>query len=87
MFVILWVYSSWTFLTANSKLRELVGLSPNDPACTSDCFFFYFFGTDLANLYFLLFNLLQNAGEGLTEHVQKGAAADCLYGVAPGTTD
>lgn len=27
----------------------------------------------------------QNAEEGSTEHVQKVAAADCLYGVSPGT--
>ncbi|KAF3690149.1 Protein FAM19A2 Chemokine-like protein TAFA-2 Precursor [Channa argus] len=29
----------------------------------------------------------QNAGEGPTEHVQKGSAADCLYGVSLGTAD
>lgn len=29
----------------------------------------------------------QNAGEGPTEPVQKGAAADRLYGVSLGTTD
>lgn len=39
---------------------------------TTDDFLSYFF---------------QNAGEGPTEHVQKGAAADRLYGVSLGTTD
>lgn len=29
----------------------------------------------------------QNAGEGATEHVRKGAAADRLYGVSLGTAD
>ena len=37
--------------------------------------------------FFLSFFFLQNAGEGLTEHVQKGAAADRLYGVSLGTAD
>lgn len=32
-------------------------------------------------------SFLQNAGERPTEHVQKGAAADRLYGVSLGTTD
>lgn len=35
--------------------------------------------------YFVLF--FQNAGEGPTEHVRTGAAADRLYGVSLGTTD
>lgn len=38
-------------------------------------------------MFYLLFFFPQNAGEGPTEHVQKGAAADRLYGVSLGTTD
>lgn len=36
---------------------------------------------------FCLYPFFQNAGEGPTEHVQKGAAADCLYCVSLGTAD
>lgn len=32
-------------------------------------------------------SFFQNAEEGPTEHVQKGAAADRLYGVSLGTAD
>lgn len=36
---------------------------------------------------FCLYLFFQNAEEGPTERVQKGAAADHLYGVSLGTTD
>lgn len=77
-------YYNWPPLTAKLKLRELVGASPSEAACTSECSC----DANMADRWlFILFFFFQNAGEGPTEHVQKGSAADRLYGVSVGTTD
>lgn len=62
-------------------------MSTSERACTS----VYSCDANMADhwwcfLIFFLFSF-QNAGEGPTEHVQKGATADRLYGVSLGTTD
>ena len=79
--------SNWPPLTAKPKLGELVGASVSEAACTSECSCDVNMADHWGCFIFSFFFLPQNAGERPTEHVQKGAAADRLYGVSLGTTD
>lgn len=67
-------------MSAKPKLWELVGVSLNEAACTSESLIQGWLQADA-------FSFFQNAGAGPAEHVQKGAAADCLYGVSVGTAE